>query len=125
MNDFSFDDDGYPRIYTIHSQKGGVGKTSIALALAGMTGARGKKTLIIDADMTGASVADVPGMECESGPNSKRFNELILAKRMSLCGSQRCGLPLKRIRTRFCNFARRWLGTTAFILFHLVQGQRM
>lgn len=80
MDDFSFEEDGYPRIYTIHSQKGGVGKTSIALALAGMTGAIGKKTLIIDADMTGACIADVPGMECESGPPSKRFNELILAK---------------------------------------------
>jgi hypothetical protein len=25
----------YPKIYSIHSQKGGVGKTSIALAIAG------------------------------------------------------------------------------------------
>lgn len=80
MNNIPFDEDGYPRIYTIHSRKGGVGKTSIALALAGISGARGKKTLIIDADMTGASIADVPGMECEPGRNSKRFNELILEK---------------------------------------------
>ena len=77
MNNISFDEDRYLRIYTIHSQKGGVGKTSIALALAGISGARGKKTLIIDADMTGASIADVPGMECEPGSN---FNKLILAK---------------------------------------------
>ncbi len=77
MNDISFDENGYPRIYTIHSQKGGVGKTSIALALAGMSGARGKKTLIIDGDMTGASIADLPGMTCELGIN---FNKLILAK---------------------------------------------
>ncbi|MFB3886930.1 MAG: AAA family ATPase [Thermodesulfobacteriota bacterium] len=76
MNNIVFDEDGYPRIYTIHSQKGGVGKTSIALALAGMAGAKGKKTLIIDGDMTGASIADVPGMECERGSN---FNKLILA----------------------------------------------
>lgn len=80
MNNISFDEDGYPRIYTIHSQKGGVGKTSIALALAGISGARGKKTLIIDADMTGASIADVPGVECELGKTSKRFNQLILAR---------------------------------------------
>lgn len=77
MNNLAFDEDRYPRIYTIHSQKGGVGKTSIALALAGISGARGKKTLIIDADMTGATIADVPGMEC--GPHSD-FNKLILAK---------------------------------------------
>jgi len=80
MNNIPFDEDGYPRIYTIHSQKGGVGKTSIALALAGISGARGKKTLIIDADMTGASIADVPGMECELENTSKRFNQLILAR---------------------------------------------
>ena len=77
MNNISFFEDGYPRIYTLHSQKGGVGKTSVALALAGISGARGKKTLFIDADMTGASIADVPGMECEIG-NEKWFNELIL-----------------------------------------------
>jgi hypothetical protein len=76
MNNITFDEDRYPRIYTIHSQKGGVGKTSIALALAGISGAKGKKTLIIDGDMTGASIADVPGMECEPGSN---FNKLILA----------------------------------------------
>lgn len=77
MNKIPFDEDGYPRIYTIHSQKGGVGKTSIALALAGISGAKRKKTLIIDGDMTGASIADVPGMECEPGSS---FNKLILAK---------------------------------------------
>ncbi len=80
MNKISFDDHGYPRIYTVHSQKGGVGKTSIALALAGISGVRGKKTLLIDADMTGASISDVPGMECQLDDSSKRFNDLILAK---------------------------------------------
>ena len=80
MNIIPFDEDGSPRIYTIHSQKGGVGKTSIALALAGISGANGKKTLLIDADMTGASISDVPGMEYELDKSSKRFNDLILAK---------------------------------------------
>lgn len=80
MSVIPFDEDTQPRIYTLHSQKGGVGKTSIALALAGISGARGKKTLIIDGDMTGASIADVPGMECEPRKASKRFNELIIAK---------------------------------------------
>jgi hypothetical protein len=82
MNNFSFNEDGYPRIYTIHSQKGGVGKTSIALALAGMSAARDKKTLIIDGDMTGASIADIPGMTCEMSNN---FNKLILAKPNEFC----------------------------------------
>jgi hypothetical protein len=77
MGEFTLSDDGYPRIYTIHSQKGGVGKTSISLAIAGMSAAIGHKTLIIDGDMTGSSIADVPGMKCDGGDN---FNKLILAK---------------------------------------------
>lgn len=80
MKNISFDKVGYPRVYTIHSQKGGVGKTSVALAIAGISGAIGKKTLLIDADMTGASIADLPGMECEQGNSTKWFNELILEK---------------------------------------------
>lgn len=80
MKNISFDKVGYPRIYTIHSQKGGVGKTSVALAIAGISGAIGKKTLLIDADMTGASIADLPGMECEQGNKAKWFNDLILKK---------------------------------------------
>jgi hypothetical protein len=80
VKNISFDKVGYPRIYTIHSQKGGVGKTSVALAIAGISGAIGEKTLLIDADMTGASIADLPGMECEQGNSAKWFNELILEK---------------------------------------------
>lgn len=104
MDDFSFDEDGYPRIYTIHSQKGGVGKTSIALALAGMTGALGKKTLIIDGDMTGASIADVPGMTCERANN---FNDLILAKPNEFCELTKMwpvpkGNKCAELETKFC-----------------------
>jgi hypothetical protein len=44
-------------IYSIHSQKGGVGKTSVALALASiMAKGYNKKVLIVDADMTGTSI---------------------------------------------------------------------
>ncbi len=51
-----------PRLYTIHSQKGGVGKTSIALAIAGFGAIyHNVKSLIIDADLTGTSLVDVPG----------------------------------------------------------------
>jgi cellulose biosynthesis protein BcsQ len=104
MGDFSFEEGGYPRIYTIHSQKGGVGKTSIALALAGMTGALGKKTLIIDGDMTGASIADVPGITCNRAGD---YNELILATPNEFCAVAEVWPPRKRnesteLETRFC-----------------------
>ena len=50
----------YPKIYSIHSQKGGVGKTSIALAIAGFEAVfNGKKVLLIDADLTGTSIKEV------------------------------------------------------------------
>ena len=71
--------EGYPRIYTIHSQKGGVGKTSIALAIAGLESClHNKKTLIIDADFTGTSIGDLwPEKDTHA---VKYFNDLILAK---------------------------------------------
>lgn len=104
MNEFSFEEAGYPRIFTIHSQKGGVGKTSIALALAGITGARGKKTLIIDGDMTGASIADVPGMTCDG---TSDFNKLILAIPNEFCAVTKTWPARKKntrseLEKRFC-----------------------
>jgi len=63
-------------VYTIHSQKGGVGKTSIALAKAGWSAFRGsKKTLILDADVTGTSLADLFDVKAEF----HFLNELLLA----------------------------------------------
>jgi len=51
-------------IYTIHSQKGGVGKTSVALAKAGWSALeKGKRTLIIDGDITGTSLIDIFNMD--------------------------------------------------------------
>ncbi len=68
----------YPRIYTIHSQKGGVGKTSIAIAIAGFASIfHSKKVLIIDGDLTGTSLIDVPGWSDNKKPTY--FNNLILA----------------------------------------------
>ncbi len=50
----------YPKIYSIHSQKGGVGKTSIALAIAGFEAVfNNKKVLLIDADLTGTSIKEI------------------------------------------------------------------
>jgi cellulose biosynthesis protein BcsQ len=68
----------FPRVYTLHSQKGGVGKTSIALAIAGFAAFHNdKKTLIIDADLTGTSLLDIP--ETVSDHGKKYFNDFILA----------------------------------------------
>jgi cellulose biosynthesis protein BcsQ len=48
------------KIYSIHSQKGGVGKTSIALAIAGFEAIfHKKKVLLIDADLTGTSIKEI------------------------------------------------------------------
>lgn len=69
----------FPRIFTLHSQKGGVGKTSIAMAIAGFSAFhKNKKTLIIDADMTGASLSDMENLK--HGEAKKFFNEFVLAK---------------------------------------------
>lgn len=69
----------YPRIYTIHSQKGGVGKTSIAIAIAGFANIfHNKNVLIIDADLTGASLFDMRGWAGDEKP--VYFNDVILAK---------------------------------------------
>jgi MinD-like ATPase involved in chromosome partitioning or flagellar assembly len=67
-----------PRVYTIHSQKGGVGKTSVAIAIAGFAAIfHNKKALIIDADLTGTSLIDIEGWSVNSEP--EYFNDLILA----------------------------------------------
>lgn len=67
------------KIVTIHSQKGGVGKTSLALAKAGWFNLKeGKKTLIIDGDITGTSLFDVLG----AGTSKRFLNDLLLADPM-------------------------------------------
>jgi len=68
----------FPRLYTIHSQKGGVGKTSIAIAIAGIAAIiHNKKTLIIDADMTGVSLYDIFGLSDKKKP--RYLNEILIA----------------------------------------------
>jgi hypothetical protein len=68
-----------PKIYSIHSQKGGVGKTSIAIAIAGLEAIfNGKKVLLIDADLTGTSIKDVLERKDEKAPY-KYINNVILA----------------------------------------------
>mgnify|MGYP001151621348 CR=1 FL=1 len=71
------------KIYTIHSQKGGVGKTSIAIAIAGLSCILHKrKTLIVDCDLTGASIIDLfcgVGKNNKTKENFKYLNSLLLA----------------------------------------------
>lgn len=68
------------RLYSIHSQKGGVGKTSIAIAIAGLAAiTNNKKTIIIDADLTGTSLIDIEGWENKDINNKLLLNDLIIA----------------------------------------------
>jgi len=84
-------------IYTIHSQKGGVGKTSIALAKAGWAGLEeSKKTLIVDGDMTGTSLIDIFKKDKS---NPRYLNDLLLSDPMVF--KQYKKEPLK-VETDFC-----------------------
>ena len=70
--------DKEPKLYTLHSQKGGVGKTSFAIAIAGLESIiENKNVVIIDADLTGTSLIDIEGFY--SNQKVKYFNELILS----------------------------------------------
>ena len=69
-----------PRLYTLHSQKGGVGKTSIAIAIAGLECVEeGARTLFLDADLTGTCVADALGMPWTDDPRRTWLNDILLA----------------------------------------------
>lgn len=59
-------------IISIHSQKGGVGKTLIGLTLAYYYSIRKKKAVFIDADLTGTSVNDI---FLSSGLESNPFDD--------------------------------------------------
>lgn len=71
------------RIFTIHSQKGGVGKTSIVMAIAGWAYfQKMQKTLIIDCDLTGTSIVDLfyANKSSQKDENSVLYlNDLLLA----------------------------------------------
>lgn len=47
------------KLYSIHSLKGGVGKSTIALMVGCYHARQGKKTVIIDADLSGTSLVDL------------------------------------------------------------------
>ena len=96
----------FPRIYTLHSQKGGVGKTSIAIAIAGLAAIHNdKKTLIIDADFTGTSFLDIPDMIVDD--KKEYFNDFILAKpsefeKYTPITSDETNEKIKETRKKFC-----------------------
>jgi len=84
------------KVYTIHSQKGGVGKTSIAITIAALEAIfHEKKVLIIDADLTGTSLLDnVP--ICGSKSSVHYFNDLIMGSPTEF---ERCTSVLSRRRS--------------------------
>ncbi|KKL97070.1 hypothetical protein LCGC14_1838160 [marine sediment metagenome] len=68
------------RLYTLHSQKGGVGKTSLAIAIAGIEALlNGRKVLLLDADMTGTCVADALGRQDHRESSYRYLNDMLLA----------------------------------------------
>ena len=67
------------RLYTLHSQKGGVGKTSLAIAIAALEGMlRGVRTVLIDMDITGTCLADALGVD-PPAEQPRYVNDLLLA----------------------------------------------
>jgi len=68
------------RLYTIHSQKGGVGKTALAIAIAGLESSiRKSKTLLIDTDITGTCIVDSIGSKPTDFAEKSYFGDLLLA----------------------------------------------
>lgn len=59
------------RQLTIHafaSAKGGVGKSTLSVALARILDTRGRTTIVLDADFTGTSLGDGLALECPESP---------------------------------------------------------
>ncbi len=80
------------RVYTIHSQKGGVGKTSLAIAIAGWSSFKHKlETLIIDCDLTGTSLIDLlwKGDGKQQKYQAHYLNRLLLASPIAFSGYEK------------------------------------
>lgn len=80
------------RVYTIHSQKGGVGKTSVAIAIAGWSSSKHElKTLIIDCDLTGTSLIDLfwKGDRKQQKYQAHYLNRLLLASPIAFSGYEK------------------------------------
>lgn len=80
------------RIYTVHSQKGGVGKTSVAVAIACWSSFKHKrKTLIIDCDLTGTSLIDLfwKGDRKQQNHKVHYLNRLLLASPIAFSGYEK------------------------------------
>jgi cellulose biosynthesis protein BcsQ len=114
------------KVYTIHSQKGGAGKTSIAIAIAGLSCILHKqKTLIIDCDLTGTSIIDLfygVDKNNKAKENIKYLNSLLLAT-PSVFNKYENNLINMKIITRTIlkkNIFIRLVITMIYIIFRLV-----
>ena len=68
------------RVFTLHSHKGGVGKTSLATAIAGLESSRRRvKTLLIDADLTGTCILDALNVDAGHARPRESFSHVLLA----------------------------------------------
>jgi hypothetical protein len=83
-------------VFTLHSHKGGVGKTSLAIAIATLSALRGRsEVLLLDADLTGSCVSFALGEKLgHVKPGTPCLNDVLLANPddfLDLSPYARCG----------------------------------
>jgi chromosome partitioning protein len=67
-----------PRLVCVYNQKGGVGKTTLAVNLAALSAQRGHRTLLVDSDPQGNSTYSVLGFDAPTGKGLPEFYESCL-----------------------------------------------
>ena len=110
------------KVIAVVSGKGGVGKSMVTSTMAVLTNRRGKKTAILDADITGPSIPKAFGvtekaygtqmgiLPCESKKGIEMMSVNLLLERAGYCGNRKavlegcclggCGLYVHRYATR-------------------------
>ncbi|PKK91368.1 MAG: ATP-binding protein [Candidatus Wallbacteria bacterium HGW-Wallbacteria-1] len=83
----------HPRVICVASGKGGVGKSSMVLNLAILLSARGKKVLVVDADMGLANIAIMAGIAPQYNLAHHLFGNVPLSSIIIKCPSGVTILP--------------------------------